>query len=98
MRQGFSKIFLLFFLDQIFDSYSTTKDVYEEIGQPIVLFAMDGYNGKYVLSDLSDITFNFFFCGILSIDHCVKMLLCNVNIAKWIFLAIFSRVATVREK
>ena len=52
MRQGFSKIFQLFFLDQIFDSYSTTKDVYEEIGQPIVLFAMDGYNGKHVLSDL----------------------------------------------
>ena len=39
-----------------------------------------------------------FFCGMLSIDHRVKMLLCHVNIAKWIFLAILSRVATVREK
>ena len=26
------------------------------------------------------------------------MLLCHVNLAKWIFLVIFSRVATVREK
>ena len=47
-----SKIFQLFFLDQIFDSSSSTKDVYKEFGRPIVLSAMDGFNGKHVLSDL----------------------------------------------
>ena len=46
------KFFQLFFLDQIFDSSSSTKDVYKEFGRPIVLSAMDGFNGKHVLSDL----------------------------------------------
>lgn len=31
--------------DQIFDVSSTTQDVYDEFGQPIVLSAMDGFNG-----------------------------------------------------
>ncbi|XP_067024413.1 uncharacterized protein [Acropora muricata] len=34
-----------YIFDQIFDSSSSTKDVYKEFGRPIVLSAMDGFNG-----------------------------------------------------
>ena len=60
--------------------------MYQKFGQPIVLSAMDGFNGKHVLSDQYNNAFNFFFCGMLSIYHRTKILLCHVNNAKWLFL------------
>lgn len=39
----------IFFLDRVFDSNETTKDVYEEIAVPIIDSAIQGYNGLYSL-------------------------------------------------
>ena len=38
---------MYFILDKIFDVSNTTQDVYDEFGRPIVLSAMDGFNGEF---------------------------------------------------
>ena len=35
-------------VDRIFDISNSTQDVYDEFGRPIVLSAMDGFNGEYL--------------------------------------------------
>ena len=35
-------------VDRIFDISNSTQDVYDEFGQPIVLSAMDGFNGEHL--------------------------------------------------
>lgn len=38
---------VFFFLDRVFHSNETTKNVYEEIAVPIIDSAIQGYNGLY---------------------------------------------------
>lgn len=45
----FDWISVLFFLDRVFHSNETTKNVYEEIAVPIINSAIQGYNGLYSL-------------------------------------------------
>lgn len=40
---------VFFFLDRVFHSNETTKNVYEEIAVPIIDSAIQGYNGLYAL-------------------------------------------------
>lgn len=41
--------YFFFFLDRVFHSNETTKNVYEEIAVPIIDSAIQGYNGLYSL-------------------------------------------------
>lgn len=41
-------LYCFIIVDRIFDISNSTQDVYDEFGQPIVLSAMDGFNGKYL--------------------------------------------------
>ena len=45
----FDLTFMFCFLDRVFHSNETTKNVYEEIAVPIIDSAIQGYNGVYSL-------------------------------------------------